>query len=384
MKRPLRIAMLTHSTNPRGGVVHAMQLSEALSDLGHEVVLHAPDRSGAGFFRDLRCGAAYIKAGPAPQNMTDMVKQRIAEYVRHFEAAGTNQFDIFHAHDGISGNALATLKARGQISDFARTVHHIDEFSDPELMHLQQRSIDCADHFFTVSNHWRDILQGQGLKAVTVGNGVDMRRFRPEPDANDALLKERLGLQVGPVFLAVGGVEARKNTCRILEAFIQLRTVHPGAQLVIAGGVSLLDHTQYQQQFQELMVSSPAHAKAVVLTGAVADEDMPALYRLADTLVFPSIKEGFGLVVLEALASGTPAIVPGIAPFTEYLSDEEAIRCAPLRPSSIAEAMLLSLVPAVRERFAAAGLGAAARHSWADVAKAHLETYQQQMEPAHA
>jgi len=49
MSRPLRIAMLTHSTNPRGGVVHAMQLSEALTTLGHEVVLHAPDARGTGF-----------------------------------------------------------------------------------------------------------------------------------------------------------------------------------------------------------------------------------------------------------------------------------------------------------------------------------------------
>ena len=50
MPRPLRIAMLTHSTNPRGGVVHAMQLSEALTALGHDVTLHAPDPKGSGFF----------------------------------------------------------------------------------------------------------------------------------------------------------------------------------------------------------------------------------------------------------------------------------------------------------------------------------------------
>ena len=55
MSRPLRIAMLTHSTIPRGGVVHAMNLSEALEDLGVQTVLHAPDATGRGFFRKPRC-----------------------------------------------------------------------------------------------------------------------------------------------------------------------------------------------------------------------------------------------------------------------------------------------------------------------------------------
>ena len=55
MSRPLRVAMLTHSTLPRGGVVHAMNLSEALEDLGVETVLHAPDSAGRGFFRKPRC-----------------------------------------------------------------------------------------------------------------------------------------------------------------------------------------------------------------------------------------------------------------------------------------------------------------------------------------
>ena len=66
MKRPLRIAMLAHSTNPRGGVVHAMQLSEALVGLGHEVVLYARDAKGKGFFRAPKCEALALPVGPAP------------------------------------------------------------------------------------------------------------------------------------------------------------------------------------------------------------------------------------------------------------------------------------------------------------------------------
>ena len=84
MSRPLRVAMLTHSTLPRGGVVHAMSLSEALEDLGVQTVLHAPDFAGRGFFRKPRCAAIAFPIEPASRDTADMVEQRIADYVCWF------------------------------------------------------------------------------------------------------------------------------------------------------------------------------------------------------------------------------------------------------------------------------------------------------------
>ena len=77
---------------------------------------------------------------------------------------------------------------------------------------------------------------------------------------------------------------------------------------------------------------------------------MPALYRSADALLFPSLKEGFGLAVLEAMASGVPAIVSRIAPFTEYLNEGECLWVDPNDPASIALAMSRALEPETRER----------------------------------
>jgi glycosyltransferase involved in cell wall biosynthesis len=102
---------------------------------------------------------------------------------------------------------------------------------------------------------------------------------------------------------------------------------------------------------------------------------MPALYRSASSLVFPSTREGFGLVVLEAMASGVPVVTSRIAPFTEYLGDDDVAWCDPFDPASIAVAMRQSLDPLHRERLAVRGLEIAKRHDWTTAARAHLGTY---------
>ncbi|HBF30957.1 MSMEG_0565 family glycosyltransferase [Rhizobium sp.] len=387
MTRRLRIAMLAHSTNPRGGVVHALQLSEALFDLGHEVVLHAPDPFGHGFFRPARCGLEAFPVEAACAGLTAMVEQRIEDYVRYFEQCGTDQFDLFHAHDGISGNAMATLKQRGVVPGYLRTVHHIDTFTDPRLDALQARSIDHADGLFTVSDYWRNWFLAQHRNATCVGNGVDVARFKPERDEHDLRLAEAYSQGRGPVYLAIGGVEERKNTLGILKAFAQVLAVRPDARLWIAGGVSLLDHSVYQAAFAAELASVPNLGAAVTFLGRVADEDMPALFRSADALVFPSLVEGFGLVVLEAMASGVPVVLSSILPFTDYVPTDAAIWCDPFKPSSIAEAMLNVLSNSVRQRCVDAGQRVAQRHDWRSVALAHLPTYQQSIdlkEMAHA
>lgn len=389
MTRAPRVAMLTHSTNPRGGVVHAMHVAESLSALGAEVTLFAPDASGRGFFRRTACVADPFSVAPTARGMAAMVEQRIAEYVRHFDPEGLRQFDVYHAHDGISGNALATLAEQGLIHGFVRTVHHVDDFADPRLMELQARSIRAADLCLAVTHFWaRDLETRWGLAAGLSGNGVDTKRFRPaqgpSDDRDTARLRQRLGLGDGPVFLCVGGVESRKNTAAILEAFVDVQTILPDAQLLIAGGASLLDHSAYQQTFADRLAGAGSAAARVHRTGPLPDGDMPALYRLANALVFASVKEGFGLCVLEALATGIPAVVSSIPPFTEWLGETDAVWCDPDQPASIGGGMLAALTPPVRAAFARRGPAIAARWGWDRVAHDLLSNYRAVMEAAHA
>jgi glycosyltransferase-like protein len=374
--RPLRIAILAHSTNPRGGVVHALELGDALVRLGHEAVVHAPDPDRIGFFRETLCRTVSLPASPPSMDLAKTVQLRVSEYQRHFDTAGNRRFDVFHAQDSISGNALAQLKAGGLISGFARTVHHLDIFDGAELMALQARAIIAADKHFVVSQHWRAQLAAEfGIDSEIVGNGVDLSRYSSSVDERDVILRHRLGLGEGPVYLAIGGIEARKNTLRILHAFCRVHERIPAAQLVIAGGASLLNHRSYREEFDTWLADSGLPAGAVFTTGVLPHRDMPALYRLADALVFPSVREGFGLVVLEAMASGLPVIVSRITPFTEYLGIDDAAWCDPFDTDSIASAMQATRDPSRRRALIQRGKTIAERHDWLKTARAHLAGY---------
>jgi glycosyltransferase-like protein len=386
MKPRLRIAILAHSTNPRGGVVHALELGDALCRLGHDATVHAPDASGVGFFRQTRCATVSVAASPVGRNVVAMVETRIADYVRHFEVADRRNFDVWHAQDGISGNALATLKERGLIGGFARTVHHVDTFADSRLSALQARAIASADRLFAVSCLWRDWLAREFDHVPhLVGNGVDPQRFSPVADASDEALRSLMNVPTGfHVFLAIGGVEKRKNTIGILQAFRAVHIKHPASCLVIAGGASLLDHDACQAEFTVALGASGLPDGVVIRTGPLAQALMPALYRAADALVFPSIKEGFGLVVLEAMASGVPVVTSRIAPFTEYLGDRDVLWCDPEEPASIAAAMTSALETSVREALVPRGFAVAARQDWSKVARAHISAYEAVSEARYA
>lgn len=355
-------------------------------------MVHAPDPSGRGFFRNAACPTVPVAARPVGETTVDLVRARITDYLRHFATPEACAFDVFHAHDGIGGNALATLKHRRLIPGFARTVHHVDTFADPQLAEWQDRSIREATRLFCVSRIWADTIRDDlGAQADIVRNGVDLSVFDAIPSGADAALRARWGLGPGPLVLSIGGFEARKNTAGIIAGFARLRARHPQAQLVVAGGASLLDHAPYRARCRASLAAGGLRlgpGAAVIETGPVPQADMPALYRIADVLAFPSWTEGFGLCVLEAMACGTPTIVSRQPPFTEYLAPGDALFVDPAEPDAIADAMAAALEPRIRARLRAAGLVRAAFHSWQACAERHLTAYaacaRGRPEPIHA
>jgi len=120
--------------------------------------------------------------------------------------------------------------------------------------------------------------------------------------------------------------------------------------------------------------------RSLILPGVISDEDLPALYRSADAFIFPSTKEGWGLVVLEAIASGLPVLTANRPPFTEFLTAEQAILVDPDDAGAIAQGMLAISQPAVAQRLVQASQPIPQHYTWEAAARLHLEAYRNLMQ----
>ena len=130
---PLNIALFTYSTKPRGGVVHTLNLAEKLEELNHKVHVYALETE-SGFFRDVGVQHTLI---PCSKNEFNNIDEKIHSYIQtyiEFLSSINKRFDIYHAEDCISANALMELRDRGLIKFFLRTVHHIDDFVSKSLV----------------------------------------------------------------------------------------------------------------------------------------------------------------------------------------------------------------------------------------------------------
>ncbi|NJM99100.1 MAG: MSMEG_0565 family glycosyltransferase [Phormidesmis sp. RL_2_1] len=373
----LRIALLTYSTKPRGSVVHTLELAHALYQLGHQPCVFALDKDGQGFHRQVPFSTCAVPAQSCNSNIDSLIKQRIGEFVQFFSQRFEQHsapYQVYHAQDCLSANALALLREQGKIAHFVRTVHHIESFRSPYLQDCQEKSIYQPDRCLCVSDVWQQVLKTDyGIEAHRVINGVS-DRFSAQPDGSETRVANAYGISGRPIYLTVGGIEPRKNSIRLLQAFAEVRQQQPAAQLVIAGGATLFDYQDYREQF---MAVANAHGlkDALILPGVVPDEWLPGLYRLADAFVLPSVKEGWGLVVLEALASGVPVLTANQPPFTEFLSQKEACLVEVTDVGAIAAGMLSISQPNLP--MLESGQAIAQRYSWQDCAKMHLELYQQ-------
>lgn len=389
----MRIALLTYSTRARGGVVHALELAEALVAQGEKVRLFALEKPGrVGFFRSTTVPVGLIPVEERPgESMDDRIHRYIDAYVDYFEreVAGSD-YDVFHAEDCISANALIRLRGAGRVPAVVRTVHHVDDFTSPALITCQDDSILEPDLVLVVSDWWRARLADvYGVSSTVVHNGVDLRRFTPpaSPRAREDE-RARTGLAGTVTVLAVGGVEPRKNSLVLLEAFTTVAPELAAAtgrrpRLMLVGGETLFDYRAYRDAFDqrvaELVAAGRLEKGSVVITGPVEDELLFSYYRGADLLAFPSVKEGWGLTVLEAQASGTPVVASDIEVLREYLVDgRDALLVPPGDAAALGRAIVrVATEPALAARLRAGGAETARRFDWASSARRHLDIYRQ-------
>src|SRR3970040_2453215 len=318
--KSLSIALFTYSTKPRGGVVHTLSLAEELARLGHQVHIYALS-TGEGFFRPVSVPYTLIPCAiVANESIDEKVKRYISIYTEHLSSIREN-YDIYHAEDCISANMLCELRNRGSIKFFLRTVHHIDDFTSRSLIDCQLKSILEPDYIIVVSRFWEKELRSRySLNPTVINNGVDIKRFKNQGDEG---IKERaknsFSVNGNNVMLSIGGIEPRKNTLTALRAFNIASNYFKskGERLVwlIGGGETLFDYRAYREEFfseikrlgLKLGVREPqSNDEDIIILGTVPEDSISKLYQAGNVFVFPSVKEGWGLVVLEAMASGIP------------------------------------------------------------------------------
>jgi len=358
----LRVALLTYSTKPRGGVVHTLHLAEALAARGADVTIWSLARAGdRGFFRDVD-PAVRVRLAPFSDLPGDTVTDRIIRSITVLrEAFVGDEYDIVHAQDCISANAVGRC---------IRTIHHLDEFTTPILAECHEKAIVEPYARICVSAAVAaQVRAGWRLEPTVIPNGVAAQRFIDAASADSAATaaRQRWRTELGGYVLAVGGIEPRKGTIDLLEAYGLLRRRIPQLKLVIAGGETLFDYRDYRMAFDSRCAELGV---APVILGAVADAELPSLVAACEVFAFPSTKEGFGLAALEALAAGRPVVTRDLPVLREVFGD--TVRYA-TDAVGLADAMYTA---ATDPAGTAAGRALAAGLTWDAAAGAHLDFYE--------
>lgn len=169
--------------------------------------------------------------------------------------------------------------------------------------------------------------------------------------------------------LALGTLEPRKNLVTLVDAWLRCRSAGWDGQLVLAGGDG------WRTEALDARLADPAVAPHVRRLGHVPEPDLAALLSMAGAFAYPSLLEGFGLPVVEALACGVPTVTSARGATAEVAGDA-ALLVDPLDPVALAGAIERALAPGMeRDRLMAAGPVRAAMFDWDAAARATLHVY---------
>ncbi len=214
----------------------------------------------------------------------------------------------------------------------------------------------------------RTLVPSVRTKAALVERfGADPARVDVVPLAPRALPAVEPARFERPTFLAVGTLEPRKNLARVLEAFALARARGLVADLVVAGARGWLDDD---------LLATAARAPGVVVEGEVDDARLAALYGGATALVYPSLGEGFGLPVIEAMAAGLPVVTSAATACAE-VAGAAALLVDPYDVDAIADALARTAGDEpFRRELATAGLVRAAGFTWERTAQGTRASYE--------
>ncbi len=261
----------------------------------------------------------------------------------------------------------------GTVHDFSmlHVAGKYDRLRGGYIAHVLPRLTRRLTRVVTVSeSSRRDVVRHGGVpedRVHVIPHGVDHERFRPGDRAAAAATAARYGVR-GPYVVYVSRLEhPGKNHVGLVRAFERLHARGLPHQLLVAGA-----DWSGAEAVHRAIEESPARA-SIVRAGFVRGEDLPDLYRAARLMVFPSLYEGFGMPLLEAMACGTPVATSDTSSLPEVAGDA-AVFFDPASPDSMADAMDRVLrQPALASDLVSRGLRRAADFTWRRAAEDTLE-----------
>ena len=299
----------------------------------------------------------------------------VAELTRFAGRLLRDRLDLFHATHYVIP-PLARARAVVTIHDIIHVLYPQFLPNRVALLYARvmiRRALRRADRIITVSyNSKRDLVDYFGIPPARVDviyNGV-AGRFRPDvPAVERARVASKYALP-HPYLLFLGGEKPHKNVRNVLRAFAEARRDRGVPHALVLAGPMPKNRSRVEALIAALDLGS-----RVVRPGVVPEEDLPGLYAGADAFLYPTLYEGFGLPVAEAMACGVPVLTSSTSALQE-IAGGYAYLVDPMDVDAIARGIAdLATDPGRRAEFADLGRRRAADFSWDHAAELTLRVY---------
>jgi glycogen synthase len=371
-----------------GGLArHVRKLAEALVEL--EIDVHVLTRGGEESPAEEQAEGVWIHRIREPKRPTDL-----GEFVAWVErmnsdmlAAGVElgdrfAFDLVHGHDWLVANACDHLAKRFE-APLVTTIHATEhgrhqgwvEVHPQSYIHGVERWItNRSDRVIACSYYMReqiaDIFGVEEERVSVIPNGIDPLDLQPQDSAELRRLRLEFAHPDEKLVLLVGRLVYEKGFQLALEAMPEVIERVPGTRFLVAGSGTHEAELRRQAQGLGLMEHG-------TFLGWIGDDVLHSLYPIADICVVPSIYEPFGLVALEAMASGCPCLVADTGGLREVVPHEEAgLRFRARDPEALAEMAVRVLDnEQLGERLVSEGIEHIRRFDWADIAEQTANVY---------
>lgn len=363
-----------------GSLTHlwAEEAPPALGDLG--LLFQPPTHGDDAFAEALRRGGERLSivTAPKPPWRKDRLQWLVTQPVFAVTLAKTRPA-LYHATDV---NGLVRVHGVPTIATLYDLIplHYPDE--QLPMRWLDQRigygryleQLRRVEHIVSISEATKqDAVERLHIspKCISVTPlGVDAARFAPPPEDDAQATRARHGLD-GPYVLYAGSADSHKNVARVVGAFVEAaRTLPAECVLAIAGKWSAID-----MAVVEALYRARGGSGGVRFLGFVPGTDLPALYGGALAFVYPSLIEGFGLPVLEAMAAGAVVITSNVSSLPEAAGDA-ALLVDPRDEDAIGAALVRAAGDdALRAELRVRGQARAATFTWSRTARQTLDVY---------